>query len=78
MLIRIGYELAFEVPRPTSMQLMLYVHPDQAAALRRPEKIVVEPDVHARGSVRQRWSQQRCEGRDEVELRQTFHGQSPL
>jgi transglutaminase-like putative cysteine protease len=45
MLIRIGYELAFEVPRPTSMQLMLYVHPDQAGALRRPEKIVVAPDV---------------------------------
>ena len=45
MLIRIGYELGFEVPRPTAMQLMLYVHPDQARALRRPEKIVVEPDV---------------------------------
>ena len=45
MLIRIGYELAFEVPRPTAMQLMLYVHPDQAGALRHPEKIVVEPDL---------------------------------
>ena len=45
MQIRIGYELAFEVPRPTPMQLMLYVHPDQAGALRHPEKIVVEPAV---------------------------------
>jgi hypothetical protein len=37
MQIRIGYELAFEVPQPTPMQLMLYVHPDQAGALRHPE-----------------------------------------
>lgn len=45
MEIRIGYELAFDVGRPTPMQLMLYVHPDQAGALRRPEGIVVEPFV---------------------------------
>jgi transglutaminase-like putative cysteine protease len=45
MHIRIGYELAFEVPRPTPMQLMLYVHPDQADALQHPETIVVEPAV---------------------------------
>jgi len=45
MQIRIGYELAFEVSRPTPMQLMLYVHPDQAGALRHPEKIVVEPEI---------------------------------
>jgi len=43
MQIRIGYELGFEVPQPTSMQLMLYVHPDQAGALRHRETIVVEP-----------------------------------
>jgi transglutaminase-like putative cysteine protease len=45
MQIRIGYELVFAVPQPTAMQLMLYVHPDQAGALRHPEKIVVEPAV---------------------------------
>ncbi|HEX9284791.1 MAG TPA: hypothetical protein VF879_03890, partial [Nitrospirales bacterium] len=45
MQIRIGYELVFEVPRPTPMQLMLYVHPEQAGALRHPEKIVVEPTI---------------------------------
>ena len=45
MQIRIGYELGFEVPRPTAMQLMLYVHPDQAGALQCPETIVVEPAV---------------------------------
>jgi transglutaminase-like putative cysteine protease len=41
--IRIGYELTFDVPRPTPMQLMLYVHPDQAGALEDPETIVVTP-----------------------------------
>ena len=45
MQIRIGYELAFEVARLTPMQLMLYVHPDQAGALRHPEKIDVEPAI---------------------------------
>jgi transglutaminase-like putative cysteine protease len=45
MQLRIGYELAFDVARPTPMQLMLYVHPDRAGALRRPERIVVEPAV---------------------------------
>jgi transglutaminase-like putative cysteine protease len=43
MQIRIGYELQFDVPQRTPMQLMLYVHPDQAKALRYPEKIVVDP-----------------------------------
>ena len=43
MEIRLGYELSFEVPRPTPMQLMLYVHPEQASRLRRPERIEIEP-----------------------------------
>src|SRR3989442_7091596 len=41
--IGVGYELSFEVPRPTPMQLMLYVHPEQAARLRQPERIEIEP-----------------------------------
>ncbi len=45
MRIRIGHELVFEVPRPTPTLLMLYVHPDAAPALRRPERIEVEPAV---------------------------------
>lgn len=45
MQIRIGYELAFALSRATPMQLMLYVHPEQAPALRHPERIVVEPAV---------------------------------
>jgi transglutaminase-like putative cysteine protease len=43
--IRIGYDLSFEVPQPTAMQLMLYVRPEQASALQRPESIVVEPPI---------------------------------
>ena len=43
MRIRIGYTLGFEVPRPTPMQLMLYVHPHQAASLLEREVIHVEP-----------------------------------
>jgi transglutaminase-like putative cysteine protease len=45
MRIRVGYDLAFDVPRPTPMQLMLYVHPDRAGALRQPEYIHVDPAV---------------------------------
>ncbi len=45
MRIRIGYDLTFDVPRPTPMQLMLYVHPDRVPALRQPEYIFVEPGV---------------------------------
>jgi transglutaminase-like putative cysteine protease len=41
--IRVGYELSFQVPQPTPMQLMLYVHPEHAARLRQPERIEVEP-----------------------------------
>jgi transglutaminase-like putative cysteine protease len=45
MLIRIGYELAFEVPRPTPLLLMLYLHPEVAPALQHPERIAVSPEV---------------------------------
>ncbi len=45
MLIRLGYELAFEVPTPTPMLLLLYVHPSRAACLRRPDRLHVEPAV---------------------------------
>jgi transglutaminase-like putative cysteine protease len=43
MEIRIGYELAFDVPRPTSMLLMLYLHPERAATLTRSERVTIEP-----------------------------------
>jgi transglutaminase-like putative cysteine protease len=45
MLIRIGYDLEFESPTATPMILLLYVHPERAADLKRPERLITEPDV---------------------------------
>ena len=46
MLIHIGYELIFDISAPVSMLLMLYAHPEDAGRLRKPELLVIEPDVH--------------------------------
>ena len=43
MLIRIGYELRFDVSQPTPMLLMLYVHPESAFVLERPQRLEVSP-----------------------------------
>src|SRR2546430_10761958 len=45
MIIKIGFDIQFEVPAPTPMILMLYVHPSRQADLRAPEVIAVEPDI---------------------------------
>jgi transglutaminase-like putative cysteine protease len=45
MLIRLGYELVFQVPARTAMVLMLYTHPSRAASLRAADWIRVEPDA---------------------------------
>jgi transglutaminase-like putative cysteine protease len=45
MLIKIGYELIFNNPAPVNMLMALYVHPEQADVLGKPERLVVEPDV---------------------------------
>jgi transglutaminase-like putative cysteine protease len=45
MLIKIGYELIFNIPAPVPMVLMLYAHPEQAAVLRKPERLQVYPEV---------------------------------
>ena len=45
MLIRIGYDIAYEVSAPTPMLLMLYVHPERAGDLREPERLITEPGV---------------------------------
>src|SRR5215218_2704664 len=34
MLIRIGYELVFDVPTPTPIMFLLYMHPSRNASLR--------------------------------------------
>jgi transglutaminase-like putative cysteine protease len=45
MLIRIGYDIAYEVAVPTPMLLMLYVHPERMKDLRAPERIITQPEV---------------------------------
>ncbi len=45
MLIRIGYDIIFNLPAPTPMHLLLYVHPSRVARLRAPEALMIEPYV---------------------------------
>jgi transglutaminase-like putative cysteine protease len=45
LLIRVGYEIAFDFSQPTAVLLMLSVHPSRAWAIRKPERLEVQPDV---------------------------------
>ncbi len=43
MLIRLGYDLTFQVPARTTMLVMLYVHPAETCYLLEPDQVQVEP-----------------------------------
>ncbi len=45
MLIRVGYEITFELPQPSPVVLMLYLHPSRAATTRKPDRLEVLPSV---------------------------------
>lgn len=45
MRIKIGYDLAIDLPAPTSLVLMLNVHPERVADLERPDDVMFEPNV---------------------------------
>jgi transglutaminase-like putative cysteine protease len=45
MLIRIGFEMLFEIPAPTPMLLMLGLRPEREASIRRPGGLRVEPQA---------------------------------
>jgi transglutaminase-like putative cysteine protease len=45
MLIRIGFDLTFELPAPAAMILMLYTHPSRSSSLLAPEAIQSTPPV---------------------------------
>src|SRR6476646_2927539 len=45
MLIRISYDISFELANPTPLITMLYVHPSRRKDLRAGEEITVAPDV---------------------------------
>jgi transglutaminase-like putative cysteine protease len=43
--IRIGYEIAYECPKPTPMLLVLSVHPSRLGDLATPHRIVFDPPI---------------------------------
>jgi len=43
MLIRLGYDLQFEIPAPTPMVALLHVHPSRAHNLLEPDELHTEP-----------------------------------
>jgi transglutaminase-like putative cysteine protease len=45
MLIKVGFDITYEVWAPTPMVLMLYIHPSRQGDLRQPDRLVVEPAV---------------------------------
>ncbi|MEO6969328.1 MAG: transglutaminase family protein, partial [Chthoniobacterales bacterium] len=45
MLIKIGFEIEFELRGPTPMVLMLFVHPSREADLRSAQELRVEPEL---------------------------------
>ncbi len=48
MLIKVGYEIAFEAPRPVPMLLLLSIHPTREASVVEPERLRTEPEVPIR------------------------------
>src|SRR3954454_21574719 len=45
MLIRIGYDIAYDVPAPVPMLLELYTRPERGRGLVRPEWLRAEPEI---------------------------------
>ena len=45
MLIRIGFDIGFDVPAPTPILLMLYVHPSREKDLQEPEVLKFDPPI---------------------------------
>jgi transglutaminase-like putative cysteine protease len=45
MLIRVGYDIEFDLPAPTPMLTVLHVHPSRAGNLHRPDDLHTEPDL---------------------------------
>jgi transglutaminase-like putative cysteine protease len=45
MRIRYGFDIAFSIPEPVSVVLMLYTHPSRANTLLKPERLQTEPSL---------------------------------
>lgn len=51
MLIRAGYEIAFDIPAPTAMLALLNIHPSREKDLHTPHRIAVSPDIAMRNHI---------------------------
>ena len=45
MLIRLGYDIQFEIPAAAAMVAVLHVHPSRVPDLREPDNLIIEPAV---------------------------------
>jgi transglutaminase-like putative cysteine protease len=45
MLIRLGYDIQFDIPEPVAMVALLNVHPSRARHLVEPDEIIAEPNI---------------------------------
>jgi transglutaminase-like putative cysteine protease len=45
MMLRLGYDIQFEIPSTVAMVALLHVHPSRAADLRAPDELRVEPET---------------------------------
>lgn len=43
MILRVGYEIAFDSPQPAPMVLMLYLHPSREFTTRQPDRLQITP-----------------------------------
>jgi hypothetical protein len=43
MLIRLGYDIEFNIPQPVAVVALLNVHPSREADLREPDQLRIEP-----------------------------------
>jgi hypothetical protein len=48
MLIRLAYDIQFELPAPVPMVALLNVHPSRAQDLLEPDELRVEPELRSR------------------------------
>jgi transglutaminase-like putative cysteine protease len=45
MLLRLGYDMQFDIPEPVACVAQLRVHPSRASGLSEPDRVQVEPDI---------------------------------
>jgi transglutaminase-like putative cysteine protease len=45
MLIKVGYEIAFDSPTPAAMVILLYLHPSRAATVKKAERLMLQPSL---------------------------------